>query len=161
MTETGKLMFVTLGAEGAWVLQGEYKTHVPAVPAQVLEPTGAGDSFAGATLARLAQGQHPVQAARLAMPLAAQVVTGIGPAALLEDKAAPPPPADGHVTVNGEQVQRIASLIARPCRRCGPSTSQAQNFRRPGNPIHWISSFRPSCNNSAFGRPGMTFMTNR
>ena len=112
LTETGKLMFVTLGAEGAWVLQGEYKTHVPAVPAQVLEPTGAGDSFAGATLARLAQGQHPVQAARLAMPLAAQVVTGIGPAALLEDKAAPPPPADGHVTVNGEQVQRIASLIA-------------------------------------------------
>jgi hypothetical protein len=45
------------------------------------------------------------------MPLAAQVVTGIGPAALLEDEA-PPPPPDERVAVNGEQVQRIASLIA-------------------------------------------------
>jgi hypothetical protein len=45
------------------------------------------------------------------MPLAAQVVTGIGPAALLECEA-PPPPADERVAVNGEQVQRTASLIA-------------------------------------------------
>ncbi len=110
-TETGKLMFLTLGAGGAWVLQGEYKTYVPAVQAQVLEPTGAGDSFCGAVLARLVQGQHPVQAARLAMPLAAQVVTGVGPATLLENEA-PPPPPDEHVVVNGEQVQQIASLIA-------------------------------------------------
>jgi sugar/nucleoside kinase (ribokinase family) len=111
-TEPGKLMFVTLGAQGTWVIQGEYKTHVPAIPVQVLDPTGAGDAFCGAMIARLALGYHPVQAARLAMPLAAHVVSGVGPAVLLVAEPIPSPPPDGRVVVNEAQVQRVASLIA-------------------------------------------------
>lgn len=111
-TDPGKLMFVTLGAQGTWVIQGNHKTHVPATPAQVLDPTGAGDTFCGATIARLAQGYHPVQAAWQAMPLAAHMISGVGPAVLLAAGPVPSPPPDGRVIVNQAQVQRVAALIA-------------------------------------------------
>lgn len=111
-TEPGKLMFVTLGARGAWVIQGDHKTHVPSVPTQVLDPTGAGDTFCGATLARLAQGYHPVQAAWQAMPLAAHMISGVGPTMLLANNPAPSSPPDKRVVVNEVQVQRVAALIA-------------------------------------------------
>jgi hypothetical protein len=111
-TEPGKLMFVTMGAQGTWVIQGNHKTHLPAVPAQVLDPTGAGDTFCGATIARLAQGYHPVQAAWQAMSLAAQMISGVGPSVLLADEIALSLTPDDRVVVNEAQVKRVASLIA-------------------------------------------------
>jgi sugar/nucleoside kinase (ribokinase family) len=82
-TRPGALLFVTLGAAGALVIAGEQRTQVtgPAVPE--LDPTGAGDTFCGATLAGLAAGLTPVEAATAAVTLAGQTIQAAGPAALL------------------------------------------------------------------------------
>ena len=107
-----QLIFVTHGKDGATVVQGETQTSLPPSPAAAVDPTGAGDTFCGATLVGIASGQHPVVAARHAMPLAAQMIEAVGPAALLRD--APPPHAelDTRVLVSNEQVERIANLIS-------------------------------------------------
>ncbi|MEM7584343.1 MAG: PfkB family carbohydrate kinase [Acidobacteriota bacterium] len=82
-TVPGKLLFVTRGAEGVRVIQGDHATDVPAVMVEELDPTGAGDTFCGTVLARLAAGAHPVAAARHGVAAAAKMVTAVGPAALL------------------------------------------------------------------------------
>ena len=81
-TPANKLLFVTLGERGAWVIQGGQRHHVPAVPAVEVDPTGAGDTFCGATLAGLARGDSPLTAARRAVALASQMIGQIGPEAL-------------------------------------------------------------------------------
>ncbi len=86
-TEPGKLLFITRSAEGAIVVQGDHQTSVPSIPVVELDPTGAGDTFCGTTLAQLAQGVHPIRAARQATICAAEMVTAIGPTMLLR----PPP----------------------------------------------------------------------
>ncbi len=79
----GALLFVTLDAAGALVIEGDSATHVAGTPVPEVDPTGAGDTFCGATLAGLMQGLSAVAAARQAVKLAAQTVSAIGPAALL------------------------------------------------------------------------------
>ncbi len=108
----GKLLFVTLGAEGALVVQGDHVTHLPGQPARELDPTGAGDTFCGATLALLARGEHPIMAARQGIALAAHMIGAPGPAALWEDGPVPAPVEDTRVAVNWPQVRRVAGLIA-------------------------------------------------
>ena len=108
----GQTIFITKGRDGATVVQGELATHLPGATAAVVDPTGAGDTFCGATLAGLAFGWHPVMAARKAMPLAAQTTEAIGPAALLRSSPPPKPTLDNRVTVNTANVGRIAQLIA-------------------------------------------------
>jgi sugar/nucleoside kinase (ribokinase family) len=80
----GALLFVTLDAEGALVIEGEYRSYIPGHPVPEVDPTGAGDTFCGATLAGLAQGLSPVEAAQQAVKLAAQTVSAVGPEALLD-----------------------------------------------------------------------------
>lgn len=111
-TRPGRLLFVTRGRLGARVLQGEHATEVPGVVVEELDPTGAGDAFCGTTLALLARGAHPVEAARHAVAAAAEVVTRPGPAALVRPPPAPAPPADTRVRVDAERVERLASLLA-------------------------------------------------
>ncbi len=82
-TRPGALLCVTLGGEGALVIEGEHVTHVPAHAVDERDPTGAGDTFCGATLAGLATGLTPVVAAERGVELAARTVSGIGPASLL------------------------------------------------------------------------------
>ena len=111
-TAAGKLLFVTLGADGALVVQGDHVTHLAGQPAHELDPTGAGDTFCGATLAALARAEHPVMAARQGIALAAHMIGAVGPTALWE-KGAPPAPADDpRVRVAWSQVARVAGLIA-------------------------------------------------
>ncbi|MGI9272628.1 MAG: carbohydrate kinase family protein [Woeseiaceae bacterium] len=110
--EPHQLIYVTRGANGATVIQGEAQTELPGVEAVVVDPTGAGDTFCGATLVGIASGLHPVMAARRAMPLAAQMTEEIGPAALLRSLPTPRPALDERVSVNSEQVDQIAALIA-------------------------------------------------
>lgn len=81
-TADDKLLFVTLGERGALVVEGLSVTHVPAPRATEVDPTGAGDTFCGATLAGLARGHAPITAARQAVTLAAAMIGQIGPAAL-------------------------------------------------------------------------------
>ena len=85
----GQFVFVTLGERGALILQGDHVTHVPGLPAVEVDPTGAGDTFCGTTLAALARGAHPIMAARSAIAAAADMIGGIGPSRLLSDEPAP------------------------------------------------------------------------
>jgi sugar/nucleoside kinase (ribokinase family) len=82
-TRPGTLLFVTLGAQGALVITGDTVTHVPGHVVTEVDPTGAGDTFCGATLAGLARRASPIAAVEQAVALAAQTVSAIGPAALL------------------------------------------------------------------------------
>ena len=106
-----QLIIVTQGRDGATVVQGELQTALAGVAAAVVDPTGAGDTFCGATLVGIASGLHPVMAARCAMPLAAQMTEKIGPAALLREEAAPEAASDTRVVVDSGQIQRVAELI--------------------------------------------------
>lgn len=81
-TRPDALLFVTLDAEGALVIKGQQVIHVPGHPVAEVDPTGAGDTFCGATLAGLVQGKAPVAAAEAAVKLAAQTVSVVGPSAL-------------------------------------------------------------------------------
>jgi len=106
-----QLIFVTQGRDGATVVQGDTASQLAGVSATVADPTGAGDTFCGATLVGIASGQHPVTAARHAMPLAAQTTEAIGPVALLRATAAPEPASDARVVVDSPQIQHVAELI--------------------------------------------------
>lgn len=110
-TTAEKIIFVTLGANGVLVVQGDEQTWLNAVKAAVLDPTGAGDSFCGAALAGMMLGQHPVMAAQRAIALAAEEIACIGPAALLRDAAAPEPNLDGRVRLNHGQIERVSEIV--------------------------------------------------
>ena len=108
----GQVLFVTLGERGALVIQGEYVTHVPGMLAVELDPTGAGDTFCGATLAGLARGGHPIMAARGAVTLAAEMIGQVGPARLVSDRPATGMPTDNRCQPDPEQIRRVAELVA-------------------------------------------------
>ena len=111
-TSPGKLLFVTRGSSGARVVQGTHATDLPGVRAQELDPTGAGDTFCGTTLARLARGHHPLEAARYGVAHAAEMIGEIGPRALLRPGPAPEPPADPRVCIDDARLARVAALLA-------------------------------------------------
>ncbi len=111
-TAPGKVLYVTQGRQGAHIIQGETTTSIPAIATTELDPTGAGDTFCGATLAYLLDKKHPIMAARHAAALAAQMITQVGPAALLSADPPPEPPLDGRVQVNTGQVREVAARIA-------------------------------------------------
>jgi ribokinase len=82
-TREGALLFITFDRRGAIVIAGDRATPLPADPADELDPTGAGDTFCGATLAGMARGDDPVTAAANAAALAARKIEHVGPAFLL------------------------------------------------------------------------------
>jgi ribokinase len=82
-TRDDALLFITFDKRGVIVIQGDQATPLPADPAAELDPTGAGDTFCGATLAGLARGEDPVTAAQNACALAAREIEHVGPAFLL------------------------------------------------------------------------------
>lgn len=69
---------VTLGADGALVVDGDSVAHVPAVPVTPVDTTAAGDAFCGALADALAGGGDLVEAARWAACVAAVAVTRHG-----------------------------------------------------------------------------------
>lgn len=108
----GKLIFWTLGEKGVKVIQGSVVTHLPTQAVEPVDPTGAGDTFCGGTLAFLAQGCHPLEAARKALPQAAETVGVVGPKALLAVSPAPAPAPSPKVTLSSGQIERVAGLVA-------------------------------------------------
>lgn len=108
----GQTFFVTKGRNGAVVVQGDTSTALDGCNATVIDPTGAGDTFCGATLAGLARGLHPVMAARSAMPLAARMTEGIGVSELLRNASPTSPPPSRSVVVDPTRVHSVANLIA-------------------------------------------------
>jgi cytidine kinase len=73
---------VTRGAAGVDIVNAQGLCHVPAYPSRVVDPTGAGESFAGALLAAWVAGKELPQAAVSAAAIASITVEGIGPAQL-------------------------------------------------------------------------------
>lgn len=69
---------VTLGGEGALVLDASGVTEVPGVRVKAVDTTGAGDAFTGALATRLARGDALPDAARFAVRVGAAAVTKPG-----------------------------------------------------------------------------------
>jgi 2-dehydro-3-deoxygluconokinase len=70
---------VKQGEYGAWLFDGDEIFHAPAYPVeQVVDPTGAGDTFGGAFIARLVAGDSLPAAARYAAAAAALSTEGYG-----------------------------------------------------------------------------------
>lgn len=75
--------FVTDGANGVKVYQTNASEKLFAVTADELDPTGAGDTFCGAVLARLLEGIGFVDASRAGVAVAARAIEQPGPKYLL------------------------------------------------------------------------------
>jgi sugar/nucleoside kinase (ribokinase family) len=69
---------VTNGPHGAYIRHAGVETHVPAVPSEPKDLTGAGDMFAGSFLYGITRGIPPEQAGRAACFLAHKVITQVG-----------------------------------------------------------------------------------
>jgi 2-dehydro-3-deoxygluconokinase len=76
------------GAAGCLVATREARTRIPAHRVAAVDATGAGDTFAGALLARLLVGDDVVTAARYANAAAALATTGYGAVAPIPREAA-------------------------------------------------------------------------
>lgn len=69
---------VTLGKDGALVVEGERAEPIGAPRVKAVDATGAGDAFCGALAQALAEGAELVEAARWAVRVAAVSVTRVG-----------------------------------------------------------------------------------
>lgn len=85
--QTGAPVVVTLGAAGAIVVAGDLVTQIRAPKVDVVDTTGAGDTFAGVLAAELAQGVQLVSAARFAVAAASISVAAAGAREGMPDRA--------------------------------------------------------------------------
>ncbi|MFE7781201.1 ribokinase [Streptomyces nigrescens] len=69
---------VTLGGDGALVLDADGAENIPGVRVKAVDTTGAGDAFTGALATRLARGDALPEAARFAVRVGAAAVTKPG-----------------------------------------------------------------------------------
>ena len=73
-----KCVLATLGGNGSLLVEGDLSIHVPVVAADVIDTTGAGDSFLGAFAAAKSAGLSTLAAVRTAGFVAARSVQGRG-----------------------------------------------------------------------------------
>ncbi len=73
-----RAVFVTQGEQGCQVITSAGSAHVPAVPAAVVDPTGAGDAFTAGAVAAMLRGWDEQAAARLGAVVASFVVEAWG-----------------------------------------------------------------------------------
>ena len=76
--QTRGAVLLTLGADGCCLRRGRRIEYVPAVPAEVVDTTGAGDAFVAGVIAGTLTGMALADAARLGCQVAAYAVTGPG-----------------------------------------------------------------------------------
>jgi ribokinase len=76
--DAARAVVVTLGGEGAAVIEGPRVERIPAPRVDVVDTTGAGDAFCGALAQALDAGADLVEAARRAVRAAAESVTKPG-----------------------------------------------------------------------------------
>jgi ribokinase len=76
--EAARAVVVTLGSEGAAVIEGDRVERIPAPQVDAVDTTGAGDAFCGALAQALDAGADLVEAARWAVRAAAASVTKPG-----------------------------------------------------------------------------------
>lgn len=82
------LVLLKLGREGVLVANREARARVAGFPVEAVDATGAGDTFAGAFLARAVAGDDTWNAARYANAAAALSTTGYGAVAPIPTAAA-------------------------------------------------------------------------
>ncbi len=84
-----KNLVVTRGGAGALIItEAGHVEHVPGVPVEVVDTTGAGDAFTGALGVALAEGKTLVEAARWAAGAGALACTRLGVIPALPTRAA-------------------------------------------------------------------------
>jgi sugar/nucleoside kinase (ribokinase family) len=71
--------FLRCGAEGSFVITAQDVVHAPAIPAKIVDVTGAGNAYGGAALAGLALGADPIRAARMGAIAAQLTIAQHGP----------------------------------------------------------------------------------
>jgi ribokinase len=71
-------VLVTLGDRGVLVVSAESPEHVPALPVQAVDSSGAGDAFVGSLAVFLAEGRSLNEAVKRANAVAALSVTRLG-----------------------------------------------------------------------------------
>jgi ribokinase len=87
--DTGAAVLITLGADGALLLEpGGEPERLPATRVEVVDTTGAGDTVNGALAAELAAGRPLRDAARFALAAAALSTTVAGARGGMPDRAA-------------------------------------------------------------------------
>ncbi|MBO1073619.1 ribokinase [Roseomonas marmotae] len=82
-----ELAFVKLGDGGCVLLRDGRATHIPPVPMEVVDSTGAGDAFAGGLAVALLEGMPPFEAALFATAASHRAVTGYGSQQAYPDRA--------------------------------------------------------------------------
>ena len=107
----GQILYITRAEKGALVVLGKHRATIPAYPAQLVDPTGAGETFCGAALAYLIQGHHPVMGGMKAAYLAAREVEAISATFLLQEDPLPALPLDPRVRIDHRQVQKVSEII--------------------------------------------------
>jgi len=78
---------ITRGSEGADAIRAGVREHAPALPAVVVDATGAGDVFAAAYLAARGWGWPPARCLRAGNLCASRAVEQIGPPGQLMDRS--------------------------------------------------------------------------
>jgi sugar/nucleoside kinase (ribokinase family) len=76
------ILFFTLGDRGSRLWSGGHWQKVPAFPAREVDPTGAGDVFAAAFLARYIETNDIAQSSLFAAAAAAVSVEAVGTAGI-------------------------------------------------------------------------------
>jgi sugar/nucleoside kinase (ribokinase family) len=76
---------VTLDKEGAMIAYNDRVNHHPAIPTTVIDPSGAGDVFAGSFVGHWIEHQDIEQAVEVALQAASRIVSAPGVAAILPD----------------------------------------------------------------------------
>ena len=69
---------ITMDAEGSMLYTGGREHHIPVVPVQVVDPTGAGDAYRAGFLAAYHRGHHPLTACRVGATTASFAVEKAG-----------------------------------------------------------------------------------
>ena len=73
-----EILALKCGSEGAIVICEGRKEYIPALNVNAIDTSGAGDTFAGAFLAQIIQGESPFEAARFAVVASGISVQGYG-----------------------------------------------------------------------------------
>ena len=76
-----------LGREGCLIKSATQRVRLPVFPAQAVDTTGAGDSFAAGFLCALTEGQSLEDCGRFASAVASLVIQAVGANAGLRDRA--------------------------------------------------------------------------
>jgi sugar/nucleoside kinase (ribokinase family) len=79
LKKIARCFVITLGAEGALIVNGEERINIQPNKVKAVDTNGAGDMFAGAFLYGLSQGFSLTQAGNFASMAAARVVSQFGP----------------------------------------------------------------------------------